>query len=81
MLKIDHAFVRDLETDGENRALSRAIIDLGRALGLEVVAEGVETREQADILAASGCELGQGYLFGRSVDAEKFDLPQRAGKQ
>ena len=77
VLKIDRAFVRDLQTDREDRALSRAIVDLARALQLDVVAEGVETQRQSQILADNGCMLAQGNLFGRPVDPEKFGLPQR----
>jgi EAL domain-containing protein (putative c-di-GMP-specific phosphodiesterase class I) len=76
VLKIDRAFVRDLETDHGDQALSRAIVDIGRALDLDVVAEGIETREQARVLLGCGCRLAQGYLFGRPQDAEKFGLPE-----
>jgi EAL domain-containing protein (putative c-di-GMP-specific phosphodiesterase class I) len=50
----------------------RAIIDLGRALGLAVVAEGVETEAQRTLLAGMGCPIGQGYLFGVPADGESF---------
>jgi diguanylate cyclase (GGDEF)-like protein/PAS domain S-box-containing protein len=71
-LKIDQTFVRGLPENTENAALVEAIISMGRALGLAVVAEGVETAEQRDFLAARGCRYGQGYLFGRAMSADEF---------
>ncbi|MGC8732784.1 MAG: putative bifunctional diguanylate cyclase/phosphodiesterase, partial [Halothiobacillaceae bacterium] len=68
-LKIDQSFVRDMLHDKHDKAIVRAIIQLGKALELEVVAEGVETQAQADELRALGCALGQGYLFGRPQPA------------
>jgi diguanylate cyclase (GGDEF)-like protein len=68
-LKIDQSFVRDMLHDKHDEAIVRAIIQLGQALELEVVAEGVETEGQADYLLALGCPLGQGYLFGRPQPA------------
>ena len=50
----------------------RSIIDLGRSLGLAVVAEGVETEAQRTLLAGMGCPIGQGYLFGAPTDVESF---------
>lgn len=66
-LKIDGAFVRGAEHDTRDRALLQAIVTMGRSLGLDVVAEGIETRAQADILQAAGCESMQGWLFGRPM--------------
>ncbi len=71
-LKIDQSFVRDLESDAEDRTLAGSIIALGHSLGLDVVAEGVETGAQRDILMSLGCSIGQGYLFGRPMPAEDF---------
>ena len=71
-LKIDQSFVRDLVTDPDDRILAATIVNLGHSLGLKVVAEGVETEEQRRILLEQGCDLAQGYYFGRPVPAEEF---------
>jgi EAL domain-containing protein (putative c-di-GMP-specific phosphodiesterase class I) len=62
-LKIDRTFVRDMLTDPDDAVIVKAVIDLGSALGLDLVAEGVETLAQAESLADLGCHLGQGYLW------------------
>lgn len=67
MLKIDRSFVDGLGQDPENTAIVRAIIGLAGALGLEVVAEGVETAEQMSWSQALGCEFGQGYYFAKPL--------------
>jgi diguanylate cyclase (GGDEF)-like protein len=64
-VKIDRSFVRDLPDDGDDRALVQAILGIARALGINVVAEGVETTAQRDWLLAQGCTLQQGWLWGR----------------
>jgi diguanylate cyclase (GGDEF)-like protein len=71
-IKIDQLFVRDLEESAEDRAISAAIISLGRAVGMTVVAEGVETAEQDAILKQQNCHEFQGYLFSRPVPAESI---------
>jgi EAL domain-containing protein (putative c-di-GMP-specific phosphodiesterase class I) len=73
VLKIDKSFVDGLGADPEDphaAALVRTVVQLARALGLQTVAEGVERPEQRDALRALGCDLGQGYLFGRPGPAD-----------
>ena len=69
VLKIDRSFVQDVTAAADARAIVRSVIGLAGNLGLEVVAEGIEDQETADILLDLGCELGQGYLFGRPMPA------------
>jgi diguanylate cyclase (GGDEF)-like protein/PAS domain S-box-containing protein len=71
-LKIDRSFIRDLDYDENDRSIARAIVSLGRELGLCVVAEGVETAKQQAFLASCRCEVVQGYHFGRPMSAGKF---------
>lgn len=70
VIKIDRRFVRDMVTDPEDAAIVRAVTNLGRSLGLQVVAEGVETQAQADHLARLGCDFGQGFLYSKAVPAD-----------
>lgn len=72
VLKIDRTFVADLEADASGRALCEAIIAMAHKLGLQVVAEGVETSAQRDLLASWHCDFAQGYLFSRPVPAAEF---------
>jgi len=69
-LKIDRVFVSDLEESEEARSIAKSIIDMAGALSLKVVAEGVETPGQSDILVAMGCDELQGYLFSMPITAE-----------
>ncbi len=71
-LKIDRGFVRDLEHDSDDAAIVSAIVALGQALGLRIVAEGVETDMQQDFLTQLGCDSLQGYLLGHPLPAERF---------
>ncbi|SPE29838.1 Diguanylate cyclase/phosphodiesterase with PAS/PAC sensor(S) [Candidatus Sulfotelmatomonas gaucii] len=72
-LKIDRAFVRDILGDVTSGAIAQTIISLSRAMGLSVIAEGVETEEQRDFLARLGCDAFQGYLFGHPLPIEEFE--------
>ncbi|HEY5809435.1 MAG TPA: EAL domain-containing protein [Povalibacter sp.] len=71
-LKIDRSFVRDCGTSREARLLLKALIDVGHALNLEVVAEGVEDPSQLDVLRTLGCNLMQGFLFAHAMSAGEF---------
>jgi diguanylate cyclase len=72
-IKLDKSFLDSLEDTGESAILVHSVVHLGRALGLTVTAEGVETAEQQRFLQAVGCHLLQGYLFSRPVEAHKID--------
>jgi EAL domain-containing protein (putative c-di-GMP-specific phosphodiesterase class I) len=72
-LKVDRSFVAGITADPGTAAIVRAIISLGRSLAMRVVAEGVETEEQRDLLRAVGCDEVQGFLLGRPCPAEVFD--------
>lgn len=78
-LKIDQSFVHDIESNASHRTIAETIIIMAHRLGLEVIAEGIETRRQMEILAQAGCDYGQGYYFSRPVaEPELLDmLPKR----
>jgi diguanylate cyclase (GGDEF)-like protein/PAS domain S-box-containing protein len=71
-LKIDRSFVTNAATDPDDATIIRTIIEMGRSLGLQVIAEGVETEEQRYFLLHSGCQLGQGRLFGDPITSAAF---------
>lgn len=71
-LKVDRSFIRDIPGNIDDRAVADAIISLGRALNLEVIAEGVETAEQRDFLQERACDEFQGFYFSKAVPADKF---------
>ncbi len=72
LIKLDRSLVRTLPDDGEDVAIVQAIIDTSHALGLGVVAEGVETEAQRSLLAALGCDEAQGYLFSQPLPEDQF---------
>jgi EAL domain-containing protein (putative c-di-GMP-specific phosphodiesterase class I) len=80
-LKIDRRFINNMADDGDDAFIVRSTIDLGRNLGLEVVAEGVETEAVWDQLTLLGCDVAQGYYLSRPVPAAELTqwLADRAG--
>ncbi len=78
-LKLDRSFLAGATTDVEQRALVRAIIALAHAIRMEVVAEGIETRDQLEMLDADGCDIGQGFGLSRPVPATEFAAILAAG--
>jgi diguanylate cyclase (GGDEF)-like protein/PAS domain S-box-containing protein len=72
-VKIDQLFVRNLEADSDDLALCEAIIVMAHKLGLKVIAEGIESKLQRDLLTAVGCDFGQGYLFSKPLPAKEFE--------
>ena len=71
-IKIDRSFVRDLPNDPEDQAITQAIISMGKALGMTVIAEGVETLEQQAFLRGHACDEMQGYLFSKPLPPAQF---------
>jgi PAS domain S-box-containing protein len=78
-LKVDASFIRSMTNTRESRKIVAAVIGLGNSLGLTTVAEGVESKTQADMLLWLGCDLGQGWLYGKPMPAE--ELPAILSKQ
>ncbi len=74
VLKIDRSFVRHVDGDTNDQAICKTVLDLAANMNLAVVAEGVETEEQLAMLQSLGCRVFQGYLFGRPVSVEAFDV-------
>jgi EAL domain-containing protein (putative c-di-GMP-specific phosphodiesterase class I) len=70
-IKIDQSFVKDMENDTENAAIVQAVIDLGSSLGMSVIAEGVETLEQANLLRMKGCAQAQGNLYAEPMPMDE----------
>ncbi len=71
-IKLDRAFVKDLPDDPDDAAITRAVLSMAKALHMQVVAEGVETQDQAEFLKTLGCEAYQGWLFSPAVPARRF---------
>ncbi|CAM3297113.1 EAL domain-containing protein [Mycolicibacterium frederiksbergense] len=74
ILKIDKQFISGLPQDPRCEAITRAVLSLGESLGLSVIAEGIESREQWNLLADWGCEMGQGFLFGQAIAPRPAEL-------
>jgi EAL domain-containing protein (putative c-di-GMP-specific phosphodiesterase class I) len=77
-LKIDRSFVHDIAIDTGAANICRSVITIGHELGMRVLAEGVETAEQADYLERNGCDAYQGFWFGRPVPADEAERLLRA---
>jgi EAL domain-containing protein (putative c-di-GMP-specific phosphodiesterase class I) len=71
-IKIDISFVRDMLTSDNDRIIVATIIAMAKTLGLETIAEGIETKAQSEALLAMGCTQAQGYYYGRPLSAEQF---------
>jgi EAL domain-containing protein (putative c-di-GMP-specific phosphodiesterase class I) len=72
-LKIDQSFVCNLNAHSKDMALCNAIVVMAHELGIKVIAEGVETEHQRQLLLQTGCDYGQGYLFSRPLEPSEFD--------
>ncbi|MGA8864635.1 MAG: PAS domain S-box protein [Gallionella sp.] len=79
-LKIDQSFVRDISTDQEDKAIVAAIISMSRDLGLQTIAEGVESAEQLGYLRDQGCDEAQGYYFSKPLDTDQMEQILKRGK-
>jgi len=79
-VKIDKSFTSGVSAGSRNLTLCKAIVVMAHELGIEVVAEGIETEEQRDLLTAIGCDYGQGYLFSRPVPADQFEQAVEASR-
>ncbi|MEF9930544.1 MAG: EAL domain-containing protein, partial [Massilia sp.] len=72
ILKIDRSFIKDISQGPDDEAIAVAIIQLGKSMNLSVIAEGVERADQAAFLLRHGCNLAQGYLYGKPVAADEI---------
>lgn len=73
LLKIDKSLIDDIETNDAARSIVKAIVDLGKAMNLEVLAEGVETKEQFELLGDLSCDIAQGYYYGKPLPAAELE--------
>ncbi|QYE37068.1 EAL domain-containing protein (plasmid) [Polymorphobacter sp. PAMC 29334] len=73
-LKIDRSFIKKVTRDHDDAVIVKAMIELGHGLGIEIVAEGIETSEQLRTIIANGCDMGQGYLFSKAVPSNEVDI-------
>ena len=80
-IKIDKTFIRDLGTDAQSAAIICAVANLARSLDMDTTAEGVETEEQAQLVAAAGCTLAQGYYFGHPMPSSRLDFGAAPSEQ
>jgi len=78
-LKIDQSFVRDIVIDSHDRSIVRTIIAMAQSLYLNVIAEGVETEQQRELLLSNGCKRYQGYLFGKPLPIDQFNATLKQG--
>ena len=78
-VKIDQSFIQEFMSDERDMAIVKGAIDIASAIGLTVIAEGIDTEEQADCLQKLGCNKGQGFLFSKPLSASEFEvkLPPR----
>ena len=72
-LKVDQSFIRDMVYDVGNRAIVKSIVVMAHELGLQVIAEGIETAEQRQLVIDSGCDFGQGFLFSKAIPHNEFE--------
>jgi len=79
VLKIDQSFVRDIPGDADNAAIASTIITMAHSLGLKVVAEGVETKEQLNFMREHGCDAMQGYFLSKPLPADQFESFLKSG--
>ena len=78
IIKVDKSFIDDVDTDPKSRALVQAMVQMAHSLGVITIAEGIERREQAEVLRGLGCEIGQGYHFGRPSEPVHIDWTHRS---
>lgn len=78
VLKIDRSFVRDIPGDRDDAAIAEAIITMAHSLGMQVVAEGVETEQQLDFLRAHRCDVLQGFYFSKPLPADEIEQSLRS---